>query len=416
MKIKAFIASIALVTSQVAADPTYWQNFASQINPNNVSVPAITQTTSIDPNQECVYYNPDTSLVDIVPSEWPTSWQKATTNGMNTSTEFTTIYNSIDWSKAPNIPVRTLVNGVLNMTGYSSADPDCWWSASGCTQPKTSDILADLSQCAEPETWGLSYDDGPNCSHNAFYNFLEEQKLKATMFYIGSNVIDWPYGAMRGIQDGHHIGCHTWSHPMITTFTNQEVLAELYYSLKAIKLTTGLTPRYWRPPYGDIDDRVRWIATQLGLTAVIWNLDTNDWNAGVTETVAQVQSAYDQFIEMGKNGTFANTGNVVLTHEINNETMSLAIQNLPNIQAAYKQVIDVATCFNISYPYFEDYVWPGVLNGTVSSSSVSGSQSAHSASMSGSSGVKVSTATNVIVPSFTLFAATAAAVICSLLL
>jgi hypothetical protein len=25
------------------------------------------------------------------------------------------------------------------------------------------------------------------------------------MFYIGSNIIDWPYGAMRGVADGHHI-------------------------------------------------------------------------------------------------------------------------------------------------------------------------------------------------------------------
>jgi hypothetical protein len=33
----------------------------------------------------------------------------------------------------------------------------------------------------------------------------------------------------------------------MTTLTNQEVLAELYYTQKAIKLATGLTPRYWRP-------------------------------------------------------------------------------------------------------------------------------------------------------------------------
>lgn len=411
MQIKAFITSItiALAASQVAADPTFWKNFTTQINPKNVSTPSIAQTTSIDPTEECVYYSPDTSLINIVSSEWPTIWQKATTNGMNETSEFTTLYNSIDWTKAPNIPVRTtLADGTLNTTSYSSSsDPDCWWSASGCTQPKISDAYADLSQCPEPETWGLTYDDGPNCSHNAFYNYLDEQKLKATMFYIGSNVLDWPYGAMRGIQDGHHIASHTWSHPMITTFTNQEVLAELYFSLKAIKLATGLTPRYWRPPYGDIDDRVRWIATQLGLTAVMWNLDTDDWNAGLTKTVADVQNTYDQFIDMGKNDTFANTGNIVLSHEINNETMSLAIQNLPNIQAAYKQVINVATCFNISRPYFEDYLWSGVLNGSLSSSSVTASQSA---ALSGSSGVHVSMASKsttsvLIIPIFALFAA-----------
>jgi len=31
-------------------------------------------------------------------------------------------------------------------------------------------------------------------------------------FYIGSNVIDWPLQAMRGLADGHQICVHTWSH------------------------------------------------------------------------------------------------------------------------------------------------------------------------------------------------------------
>lgn len=67
------------------------------------------------------------------------------------------------------------------------------------------------------------------------------------MFYIGSNVLNWPYGALRGLKDGHHLCGHTWSHKMMTTLTNQEVLAELYYTAKAIKFVTGVTPLHWRP-------------------------------------------------------------------------------------------------------------------------------------------------------------------------
>jgi hypothetical protein len=33
----------------------------------------------------------------------------------------------------------------------------------------------------------------------------------------------------------------------MTTLTNQEVLAELYYTAKAIKYVTGVTPLHWRP-------------------------------------------------------------------------------------------------------------------------------------------------------------------------
>ncbi|KAG0170112.1 hypothetical protein DFQ28_003838 [Apophysomyces sp. BC1034] len=355
--ITAALAQVASLSSaaSVESGKEFWESWTSQIDPFNVTIPKITQTTSIDPFQECVDYIPDSSLITINPKEWPTIWDTATTNGMNESAEFKALKGSIDWTKAPNIQVRQKdANGNLIMTGYDqNSDPDCWWSASTCVHPKLQDVNKDVYYCSEPETWGLSYDDGPNCSHNAFYNFLQEKDLKATMFYIGSNVLDWPYGAMRGIRDGHHIADHTWSHQPMTTLNNDEVLAEFYYSMKAIHLATGVTPRYWRPPYGDVDDRVRWVATQLGLTTVVWSLDTDDWAAGLTETLAQVQGNYDAFIDMGKNGTFKAGGQIVLSHEINNTTMQLAVDNLPKILDAYEHVVDVATCMNITYPYQE---------------------------------------------------------------
>ncbi|CAG8805023.1 19070_t:CDS:2, partial [Racocetra fulgida] len=52
-------------------------------------------------------------------------------------------------------------------------------------------------------TVGLTYDDGPNCSHTVFYNFLKENNQKATMFFIGSNVVAFLYEAQRALTDGH---------------------------------------------------------------------------------------------------------------------------------------------------------------------------------------------------------------------
>ncbi|CAO3680042.1 unnamed protein product [Umbelopsis ramanniana] len=344
-------ASAALVATASAVTT----NYTSTVDPTKINIPNTPQTTSYDVATECTYYAPP---VPIVPTDWPSNWQVATSNGMNTSAEYTALYNSINWANAPNIQPHTMgPDGALVTAGYDTVnDPDCWWTASQCVTPKAAGVLKDISACPEPETWGLTYDDGPNCSHNAFYDFLQQQNLKASMFYIGSNVMNWPYGAQRGVKDGHHIAVHTWSHPMMTTLSNQAVLAELYYATKMIKYVTGLTPLYWRPPLGDVDDRVRWIASQLNLTAIIWNLDTDDWAAGTTVTVQQVQQNYQNFIQDGTNGTFASSGNIVLSHEINNMTMDFAIQNIPNIKKAYKNILDVATCMNISHPYVETSV------------------------------------------------------------
>ena len=109
---------------------------------------------------------------------------------------------------------------------------------------------------------------------------------------------------------------------------------------------------------GDIDDRVRWIASQLGFTAILWNLDTDDWAAGTTPgiTPQTVDQNYQNFISMGSNGSFVNSGNIVLSHEINNMTMDFAIQHYPAIKNAYTHVVDVATCMNISHPYIEQVI------------------------------------------------------------
>jgi peptidoglycan/xylan/chitin deacetylase (PgdA/CDA1 family) len=346
----------AAATAPAASSSTAVSPLSGGTNPLAITIPNIPQTTSYDVNTECQAYSVPGLTID--PKQWPTIWDTATTNGMNTTAEFTSLYNSIDWTKKPSAAVRKMTAaGGLDFTGYdANTDPDCWWSSSLCTIPKGAGINADIFRCQEPETWGLTYDDGPNCSHNAFYDFLQQQNLKASMFYIGSNVLDWPYGAMRGLKDGHHIADHTWSHQLMTTLNDQEVLAELYYTQKAIKFVTGVTPKYWRPAFGDVDDRVRWIATQLNLTAVIWDLDTDDWAAGSSVPQDTVEQTYKDFIKMGTNGTYATYGNIVLTHEIDNTTMTLAMKYLPLIKKAYTNVLDVATCNNITHPYMEDSV------------------------------------------------------------
>lgn len=115
------------------------------------------------------------------------------------------------------------------------------------------------------------------CSIDAYYDYLRQANQKATLFYIGSNVIDWPLEAQRGLADGHEICAHTWSHRYMTGLTNEQVFAELYFSKKIIKDVLGVTVQCWRPPFGDVDNRVRYIATALGMATILWDSDVNDF-------------------------------------------------------------------------------------------------------------------------------------------
>ncbi len=59
---------------------------------------------------------------------------------------------------------------------YPTSDPDCWWTFNGCDKPKHPNLASDLVSCPEPNTWGLTFDDGPNCTPQCVLRlFAEEQ-------------------------------------------------------------------------------------------------------------------------------------------------------------------------------------------------------------------------------------------------
>jgi len=115
-----------------------------------------------------------------------------------------------------------------------------------------------------------------------------------------------------------------------------------------------------RPPYGDIDDRVRAISLAMGLTPVIWTrisptatFDTGDFNiAGGTITVQQVLQNWEQIIG---NATQINTGFIVLEHDLFQQTVDLATGYiLPDGIAHNFNIKPVISCLNM--PLSDAYI------------------------------------------------------------
>ncbi|EIE86180.1 hypothetical protein RO3G_10891 [Rhizopus delemar RA 99-880] len=164
---------------------------------------------------------------------------------------------------------------------------------------------------------------------------------------IGANVVQHPEIVKRAYDEGHEIAIHTWSHPYLTTLTNEQVVAELKWTELAIKEIIGVSPRLFRPPYGDIDNRVRDIGTALGFTSVIWDHDTNDWM--LAENAAGFKSEFidGNFTEWVKEANTSSTGGLSLEHDITQVTINAAIKNLPALQKAY-EVVTVGQCSGVS--------------------------------------------------------------------
>ncbi|KAJ8081457.1 hypothetical protein PM082_007302 [Marasmius tenuissimus] len=229
-------------------------------------------------------------------------------------------------------------------SGYSDSDPDCWWTYNGCTTPKNQGVNPDVATVPPPSTMGYGFDDGPYCGHDGFYDFLKAENQTATMFFIGSNVFQWPLQTQRAFAEGK---CFS-SDP------------SFLHVMQAIKLIAGVTPTCFRPPYGDIDDRVRSIAGALGLQTIMWAYVTEDADIGLPGiTASTVDKAYNDFIGLASNGTFATAGTILLQHELDNFTVSKAMQYYPRMKEVVQHIVPVGVALNKTQPYVEtNYTFP----------------------------------------------------------
>ncbi|KAI8986515.1 hypothetical protein BDB01DRAFT_785885 [Pilobolus umbonatus] len=223
---------------------------------------------------------------------------------------------------------------VLRENQEPDSDAYCNWSFNEC-------LGESLYQCPRGD-WGLTFDDGPSDVSPILYDFLKSTNQKATLFLLGENIVKFPELVKRAFDDGHEIAIHTWTHTAMTTLTNAQIVAELKWTELVIKEITGFSPRFFRPPYGDIDNRVRDIGKALGFVSVIWNEDTHDWqlveSSGATDAVVDAQ--YAEWVAEASNAT---VGGLALQHDIYRPTVDSAIKNLPALQAVYK-VTTVGDC------------------------------------------------------------------------
>lgn len=188
------------------------------------------------------------------------------------STEVNGWYDEIDWNTIPgSTTASTNCSDPRNAAAFAArgADGNCWWTCGGCTRD------VDITTCLNPMDYGHGYDDGPGLYTNKLLTYLESKELKATFFLVGSRVRYRPEIVQYQHMTGHELSVHTWTHRALTTLSNREVVAELGWTKKIIADVTGVTPLTMRPPYGDIDDRVRAISLAMGLQPVLWTTVLN---------------------------------------------------------------------------------------------------------------------------------------------
>ncbi|WP_306187658.1 MULTISPECIES: polysaccharide deacetylase family protein [unclassified Streptomyces] len=169
----------------------------------------------------------------------------------------------------------------LTVTTYDHTSPRA-------ARGKASGTVAGPVDCRKAKCVALTFDGGPSLTTPRLLDILKQQHLHATFFVQGrGHIAEYPEILRRIADEGHEIGNHTWTHPVLTQIDADDARAELTHTQDAIEKVTGTKPVLMRPPQGRTSRKVANICKDLGLAQVLWSVTAKDYETTDTALITK---------------------------------------------------------------------------------------------------------------------------------
>jgi peptidoglycan/xylan/chitin deacetylase (PgdA/CDA1 family) len=155
------------------------------------------------------------------------------------------------------------------------------------SDPKPDPKPEPAPDCAKLKCVALTFDDGPVPGTANVLALLRRNHVHATFFVTGVNAKAHPKLLRRMVADGNVIGNHSWNHPEFWKLSRAKIRNQLAHTDAVIRRATGKRPTLLRPPFGEVDAKVRALAKARGQAIVLWDVDPRDWKDRAAKTVAK---------------------------------------------------------------------------------------------------------------------------------
>jgi peptidoglycan/xylan/chitin deacetylase (PgdA/CDA1 family) len=167
----------------------------------------------------------------------------------------------------------------------------------------------------------ISFDDGPCSPSNyggtaALLKKLDELKVKATFFVIGSNVRANKSAAKAIFDAGHELGNHSDGYASLGSETASAIKTNLNAASLAIKEITGKDPVLFRAPNLNHGGNLSQVCKEMGMALIDGNVH-NDWPGDAASIKNSVLSS-------------PYNGGIILLHD-NNTSQGNTMSVLPDI-------------------------------------------------------------------------------------
>lgn len=207
----------------------------------------------------------------------------------------------------------------------------------------------------------FTFDDGPHYKNTKeIMAEFEKYNGRATFFMLGQNAKANPDIVKDVYKRGHEVANHSWDHSIHIAaqppyMKKEDVNEEIYKVNDAIFQASGFEPRYFRPPFGAINQTMKDVC---GLDMVLWDIDSEDWrnhNASIMSKIVKKNA------EVGYE--------VVLMHDIHEDTVKGIKQLLKELDAKGYQFVTIDTLIKEDPEYLlnpkSNLIKPSTLKGNL---------------------------------------------------
>jgi peptidoglycan/xylan/chitin deacetylase (PgdA/CDA1 family) len=172
----------------------------------------------------------------------------------------------------------------------------------------------------------FTFDDGPNPETTpAVIDALEKYDIPATFFIVTQRLSGEKSRAVlaRELADGFTVGSHSVTHKNLKNAAGDTIAKELDASFRTLAKWANRPIGLFRPPYGALSGAGRRRLEQLGVTEVIWSIDTLDWKA---HDAAKLRAKVLKMI-------LAQNGGIVLMHDVKPITAKIIASVFDDLEA-----------------------------------------------------------------------------------
>ncbi|MFC8494250.1 polysaccharide deacetylase family protein [Streptomyces sp. NPDC057235] len=145
-----------------------------------------------------------------------------------------------------------------------------------------------LSVAGAGRSMVLTFDDGPDPRHTpAILDTLRRHDCRAMFFVCGEMAVENQDLLRRMAAEGHVVGNHSWSHPLIPELRPSLIRDELGSTSEVVERALGTAPLWYRAPYGAWNRHSFEIGAELGMEPLAWTVDTLDWKEPGTDSIVR---------------------------------------------------------------------------------------------------------------------------------